>query len=165
MFAPCEDATESWKRLSLTVDSGACDNVVHPADVPSYEVQETRASKAGAAFASATSEAIANLGQLKVPMVMKEGTMKGMTFCAAEVTKPLASVRRICANGHTVVFDEAGSYIYNKATGEYHEMREDGGNYVLDVWIPPSSNDTSLVGNLVDLNERWCKSEFIARSW
>ena len=69
-----------------------------------------------------------------------------MTFCAAELTEQLVSVRRICANDHTVVFDETSSYIYSKSTGEYHEMREDGGNYVLDVWVPPARNATTFGG-------------------
>ena len=36
-----------------------------------------------------------------------------------------------------VIFDEDGSYIYNKSTGEINMLREDEGNYMLDVWVPP----------------------------
>ena len=36
-----------------------------------------------------------------------------------------------------MVFDDDGSYIYNKITGEINVLREDDGNYMLDVWIPP----------------------------
>ena len=35
-----------------------------------------------------------------------------------------------------VVFDSDGSYILNKTTGELNWLREDNGNYMLDVWIP-----------------------------
>ena len=38
---------------------------------------------------------------------------------------------------HTVIFDELGSYIFNKATGEVNALREEQGNYMLDVYIPP----------------------------
>ena len=47
-----------------------------------------------------------------------EETFRGMTFQAAPVSKPLGSVKRICAAGHRVVFHEDGSYIENKTTGE-----------------------------------------------
>ena len=60
-----------------------------------------------------------------------------MTFQAAPVSKPLGSVKRICAAGHRVVFDEDGSYTENKTTGEINMLREDNGNYMLDMWVVP----------------------------
>ena len=59
-----------------------------------------------------------------------------MRMQVVEVSRPLASVKRICEAGRTVVFDEGGSYMYNKITHEVNFFREDGGNYMLDVWIP-----------------------------
>ena len=44
----------------------------------------------------------------------------------------------ICQAGHTVWFDETGSYIWNKATGELNALREENGNYMLDVYVPPA---------------------------
>ena len=41
--------------------------------------------------------------------------------------------------GHAVVFDEEGSYILNKGTGEINWLREENGNYMLDAWVPPQS--------------------------
>ena len=61
---------------------------------------------------------------------------------AAEVTRPLASVKRICEAGHVVVFDEDGSYIYNKNTGETNYLREESGNYMFDVLIPPAGDQS-----------------------
>ena len=58
---------------------------------------------------------------------------------AAEVSRPLASVKRICEARHIVIFDDDGSFIYNKDIHEVNYLREEGGNYMLDVWIPPSS--------------------------
>ena len=66
-----------------------------------------------------------------------EETFRGMTFQAAPVSKPLGSVKRICAAGHRVVFDEDGSYRENKTTCETNMLREDNGNYMLDIWIVP----------------------------
>ena len=58
-----------------------------------------------------------------------------MTFQAAPVSKPLGSVKRICAAGHRVVFDGDGSYIENKATCGVNMLREDNSNYMLDMWV------------------------------
>ena len=60
-----------------------------------------------------------------------------MTFQAAPVSKPFDSVKRICAASHRVVFDGNGSYIENKTTGEIRKLREDDGNYTLDIWVVP----------------------------
>ena len=37
--------------------------------------------------------------------------------------------------GHRVVFDEAGSYIEDKSTGEKSWMHEVNGMYMLKLWV------------------------------
>ena len=132
-----ENEASTWRRISIAVDSGACDNVISPDDVPEQEVVESAGSKKGENFYSATGEPIPNLGDIKLPMIMREGTARGMLMRAAPVSKPLASVKKICQAGHTVIFDDEGSFIINKVTGEVNWMREDDGNYMLDAWVPP----------------------------
>ena len=51
---------------------------------------------------------------------------------------PLERVSRICKKGHRVEFDDDGSYIVNKMTGEYMTLGEKNGVYVLDVWLDNS---------------------------
>ena len=140
LFAVAGMSRPEGTWFSVAVDSGACENVANPEDVPDYMVTEPEASKNGRDFVSATGEVIPNLGELKLPAVTAENTVRGMTFSAAPVTKPLGSVKRICAAGHVVVFDEDGSYIINKNTGELNMLREEAGNYMLDLWIPPASD-------------------------
>ena len=36
---------------------------------------------------------------------------------------------------HRIFFDKDGSYIENKITGEVNMLREDNGNYMLDMWV------------------------------
>ena len=60
-----------------------------------------------------------------------------MTFQVAPVAKLLGSVLRICEAGHMVVFDSEGSYIVNKQTGEFNWLRNENGNFILNVWVPP----------------------------
>ena len=62
-----------------------------------------------------------------------------MIFQAAPVAKPLGSVERICEAGHLVFFNSDGSFIYNKTTGETNWLRKENGNFMLDVWIPLTS--------------------------
>ena len=144
-LAPRAEKISEWTKLSLAVDSEACESVIHAAEqVPGYEVQETRASKSGLVCASATGEEIANLGEVFLPMMTKENTKRSMKMQVAEVSRPLASVMRICEAGHVVVFDEDGSFIFNKMTGEINQLREESGNYMFDVWIPPKSTTTSF---------------------
>ena len=139
-----KEQCEEWKRVSITIDSGACDNVMNPLDAPNCELKQTRASMAGEAFASATGEAIPNLGELEFPFQTQESGWCKMRMQACEVSKPLASVMKICAAGHQVVFDADGSYIINKYNGEINYLREENGNYLLDVWVPPKSHDSTF---------------------
>ena len=59
-----------------------------------------------------------------------------MLFQVCDVTKPLASVSKICRKGHRVVFEEGCSYIENLHSGEVTWMREVSGVYTIDVWMP-----------------------------
>ena len=128
-----------WRKMSLAIDSGAAETVIPHTLVTEYPIVETEKSRSGACYASATGEPIPNLGEQKLPMATEEGSMRAMTFQAAPVAKLLGSVKRICQAGHYVIFDEDGSYIMNKVTGELNWLREQNGNYMLDVWIPPPS--------------------------
>ena len=142
---------QTWRRVSIAIDSGACDNVIAPDDVPAHQVIETMESKMGENFQSATGEPIPNLGNIKLPLYLREGMVKGMTMKAAPVAKPLGSVKRICSAGHRVVFDDAGSYIISKLTGEVNWLREEDGNYMLDAWVPPPA---TAVNNAQDFPGR-----------
>ena len=135
------EGKEDWRRLAIAVDSGACDNVIGPDELPAYEayMEETAASINGVGFVAANGEDIPNYGELKVPMITREGTGRGMVFQVAGVKKPLASVDKMYEAGHVVVFNGPESFIYNKHTGETNALRREDGNYVLDAWVPPPS--------------------------
>ena len=111
-------ARPGWTKISIAVDSGAAETVIPHTLVTSHPIEATAKSRAGVCYASATGAPIPNLGQQQLPMAMAEGSLRMMTFQAAPVAKPLASVSKICMAGHVVVFDEGASYILNKTTGE-----------------------------------------------
>ena len=74
--------------------------------------------------------------------------MRGMTFQAtSSIKKPVASVKKILEAGHAVVFappEYGGSFILSLATQEENSLREDDGNYMLDVWVPPAQSVQGL---------------------
>ena len=136
--------TGEWQKIELAVDSGAAETVIPHDLVIDHPIRDTDSSRSGLCYASATGQPIPNLGEQKLPMVTRENTMRGMTFQAAPVSRPLGSVKRICSHNHRVVFDDEGSYIQNKATGETNWMREEDGNYILDLWVMPGSSEVGF---------------------
>eukprot|EP00973_Karenia_brevis_P061433 8541661-Karenia_brevis.AAC.1 len=91
-----------WQKLSIAIDSGASETVIPYEMVVDHPIQETRASRTGYAYQSATGEPIPNLGEQKLPLYTMEGTIRGMTFQACPVAKPLGSVKKMCKSGHRV---------------------------------------------------------------
>ena len=41
--------------------------------------------------------------------------------------------------GHQVAFDPDGSFVRNKRTGEVNWMREEDGNFLMDLWVMPAA--------------------------
>ena len=75
-------------------------------------------------YSSATGQRIPNLAEQKLPSFTVEGTLRGMTFQAAPVSKPLGSFKRMCPSGHRV-----------KVTGEVNWLQEENSNYMLGFWV------------------------------
>ena len=65
----------------------------------------------------------------------KHGLTQSMTFRPADVIKALASMTKICQRRSRVVFDEAGSYIENKASGRRVSVRVESGVYAIYVYV------------------------------
>ena len=88
-------------------------------------------------FLAANGEEIDIYGEVKVPAVTRERTLRGITFQAAGVSKGLLSVEKMNENGHAVVFDGDMSFVVSKAIGEVNHLRRQDGNFMLDLWIHP----------------------------
>ena len=141
-IAPVEQKgkADGWTCLSMAVDSGACDNVISPKDLPNYQnhIRETTESLKGEGFVSATGEDIPNFGEVILPVITRERQLKSITFQAAGVAKPLLSAEKLNKSGQLVIFDGDQSCIVNKSTYEVMALRREEGNFMLDVWIPPA---------------------------
>ena len=123
--------------LSLVVDSGAVETAIPHTGVTEHPTKETNASRSGLNYMSATGDPIPNLGEQVLPLLTNEGSLRSMSFQAAPVDRALGSAKRMCQSGHRVVFDEEGSYVMNKHTGEITALREEDGNYAMDTWVRP----------------------------
>ena len=122
------------------MDSGAGEIVIAEDDPPEVETQESWGSKHGQSYEVANGDEIDNEGEKRfiAHMVTVEGLDsggKGITAQVCKVHRPLMSVKKICKNGQRVVFDDEGSYVENKETGERIKVVEEDGEYVLEVWV------------------------------
>ena len=69
----------------------------------------------------------------------EEATERTMTAQVCDVNKALWSVKRVVKAGNRMVFDEDGSYIEDKQTGEKMWMEENNGMYILKLWVRAKS--------------------------
>ena len=80
-----------------------------------------------------------------------------MRLTCADVKKPLASITKIVGKGNKVIFSSSGSYIENERTGLKTIMREEGGVYVFDVWVPSEGDGQA------EMDRVWESSGFSRR--
>jgi len=126
-----------WEPLVSIIDSG-CTVPVAPLSVGrGYPVIEGRAKQAGVCYAQADGTELPNLGEKALAVVTQEGTLRGYTTQLADVTHALQSVRALMKSGHFVGFDDEGSWIVNKVSGEYNKIEDDGINFLMKQWIVP----------------------------
>ena len=116
------------------------------------ETKESWGSKRGQSYEVANGDEIFNQGDKKFIAYMttvqgQDSEGRGVTAQICDVHRPLMSVRKMCKSGHKVIFDEEGSYVENKETGEQLKIIEEDGEYLLDVWVrAKESNDTTFGG-------------------
>lgn len=139
-----------WEKVKLTVDSGAVDTVGPPTVGKGIPIKPTAASKAGRHYKAANGTRINNLGEKQLRAYTQENELVGLTMQAGEtVNKFLGSVNKITRANNSVIFAPPGyeSYIYNWDTGSKTVMKEEGGVYVLELWVEvPDSDEDKITG-------------------
>jgi hypothetical protein len=91
--------------------------------------------KQGVTYEVANGIRIANLGERQFEGVTEDGGVKNITAQVCSVNKAFLSVPKAVKAGNRVIFDDEGSYIENKATGEVTWLVEEGGMYALKMWV------------------------------
>ena len=122
-----------WEVLELTVDSGASATVVGEDMVKAVPAQNARPD---VVYEVADGSQIPHLGEKKFNAVTESGLLRRMVAQVTEVNKALLSVSKIVNAGNRVVFDDEGSYIEHKSSGEWMPLEERKGLYTLKMWAP-----------------------------
>ena len=122
--------------MDMMVDSGATETVTTEECLEGViDISEGAACKRGQRYECANGSQIPNLGERKFLGWTEEDGQKGITAQVCGVTQNLLSVSGMTKKGHRVVFDNDGSYIEDKATGEKSWMHEVNGMYMLKLWV------------------------------
>ena len=133
-------ADDQWVEIDVAVDSGATETVMAESTLSGViDITEGAACKRGVTYEVANGEEIPNLGERKFLGFMEDGAARAITAQVCAVNKTLMSVSKIASRGNRVVFDDDGSYIEDKATGEKTWMTQVGGMYSLKMWVSRKS--------------------------
>ena len=141
-----------WKKVEVTVDSGAAHSVIDGDQYPQVPREESAGSKRGQVYLGPGTERIPNRGQKRFKVVPRgqrqRQQMHQMTFQDAKVRKPLAAVSGIVDKNNLVLFDKQGSFIAPANEPEVAEIRrlikqvksrialeEKRGVYIMPMWI------------------------------
>jgi len=126
---------EEWEEIDMAVDSGATETVIGEHMLCGIETVEGEACKKGVQYEVASGTLIPNLGEKKFIAVGEGGEMRKMKAQVCEVNKALLSVKRVLQAGNRVVFEKSGSYIEDETSGERMYLHEEGGMYMLKLWV------------------------------
>ena len=127
-----EEAPE-WEILELAVDSGASVIVIGEEMVKAVDAVNARPD---IKYEVADGSQIPHLGEKEFKAFSESGIIRHLSAQVNEVNKAALSVSRIVKAGNTVVFDESGSYIEHKESGEWMPLEEKRGVYTLKMWVP-----------------------------
>ena len=119
----------------MAVDSGATETVIDENSVPHVAPIEGAAFKRGVKYEVANGVRIPNLEEKRFQGITEEGALRHITAQVRDVNKPLLSVSKIVAAGNRVVFDPQGSYIEDLQEGERVWLKNQGGMYMLKLWV------------------------------
>ena len=114
----------------------------------------TTPSIAGRTCTTAGGGKVADKGK-KVPTVQTEtGTLRRMSIRLGPVRKALACIAEMCDHGHRVVFDNDGSFILDKRSGESIPMHRRHMAYTFKAKVmepkprPPASQSAATLAPL-----------------
>ncbi len=136
-----------WEVIWITADSGAAISMMKEEQAQDYPILETVESKIGVAYTAANGGKVYDKGKRVPALQLENGSMKTMPFKVGKINKALCSVKDLCSAGNRVVFDDDGSYIENKKSGDITKIYEKGRTYAFPVQVVPKSIATKLALN------------------
>ena len=124
---------EVWEEVEMIVDSGASGTVVGENMVKAVEAKNV---KNDVYFKTADGSITPHLGEKTFKAYTDQGHLRHMAAAVTDVDDALLSVSKVVKAGNRVVFDDSGSYIEHKVTGEVTPLFEQRGLYKLKIWVP-----------------------------
>ena len=138
VLAPMEREPATYP-MEIILDSGASDHVAAREGIPGYVVEESPGSRAGRHYTGASGHRIANEGQASVLMALPAGEGRAndvkSTIQVANVTRPLMSVSKICANGMSVLCKKDCALILDKHDKVVGKFEQRNGLYTATVQV------------------------------
>ena len=123
----------------FTVDTGACDHVTAPTELPLIPTVRGKKTIEGVKYEVANGDEIDNVGEKRAILATDSSrTALPITIQVCDVHKSLLSVGKIVGAGKRVVFDadsSGGSYIEDKVTKEKLPLTRQGNLWTLSAWI------------------------------
>ena len=130
---------QEWEEIEMAVDSGATETVVGEDMIRGVETKPGEATRRGVQYEVASGDLIPNLGEKNFTAYGEQGQARAIKAQVCEVNKALLSVSRMVQAGNTVVFSRSGSYVEDEQTNERIPLREQGGMYMLKLWVKNQS--------------------------
>ena len=124
----------TWEPISVTIDSGAGNNVAPKNSFPWIPMQENEDSRRGRYYTTANGKKVYVLGEKVVTIRSKEGIIKKMKFQICDVTRILGSVGKITKANNCVNLNKAGGKIVDNNGGEI-EIDMENGVYVVNAQV------------------------------
>ena len=121
--------------IDVVLDSGCSDHVMNvELDAPGYAVTPSAGSTQGRGFIVGNGERVPNKGETKVNLRAFDGQGTPVDFTsvfqAAQITRPLMSVAKICKNGYRCHFTEDSANVVDQQGTTVCEFRRQNGIYV-----------------------------------
>ena len=124
---------EEWEEVEMIVDSGASGTVIGENMVKAVEAKDVRPD---ITYKMADGSTVQHMGSKTFTAYTNQGHLREMVASVSDVEDALLSVSKIVKAGNKVVFDDSGSYIEHKLTGEVTPLAEQRGLYKLEMWVP-----------------------------
>ena len=121
----------------MIVDSGASRTVVRDDMIKAVEAINV---KHDVSYKLADGSRVPHMGEKAFTAFTDQGHMRKMVAAVTEVDDALLSVSKVVKAGNRVVFDEDGSYIEHKESGEVTPLVEQRGLYKLKMWVPKNQS-------------------------
>ena len=128
---------EVWEEVEMIVDSGTSGTVVGESMIKAVGATNV---KNDVSYKLADGSRIPHIGGKSFKAFTDHGHIGHMIAAVTDVDDALLSVSKVVKAGNRVVFDEDGSYIEHKESGEVTHLTTQGSLYKLKMWVPKNQS-------------------------